>query len=201
MNPSDKEIIIPKGITLAYLEETLLTTKRPKRSISSKEVNRKIRVGKVNVKNQVNEINRRKVKATSVPLVPEDSVLMMNEKFYPKPPVTLEDAKTSKQTELKFEQLLKEYDDIISKHSSDIGKTPLETMTIDVKPGSKPAASKPYNTALKHQEFLKQELKALLESGVIERSMSPYATPIIVVNCKCKPGAPLKEQKCLVIDY
>ena len=201
MNPSDKEIIIPKGITLAYLEETPFTAKRPKRSISSKEVNRKVGVGKVNVKNQVNEINRRKVKTTTVPLVPEDSALMMNEKFYPKPPVTLEDAKTSKQTELKFKQLLKKYDDIISKHSSDIGKTPLETMTIDVKPGSKPAASKPYNTALKHQEFLKQGLKALLESGVIERSMSPYAAPIIVVNRKCKPGAPLKEQKCLVIDY
>ena len=137
----------------------------------------------------------------TVPLVPEDSALMMNKKFYPKPPVTLEDAKTSKQAELKFEQLLKKYDDIISKHSSDIGKTPLETMTIDVKPGSKPAASKPYNTALKHQEFLKQELKALLESGVIERSMFPYAAPIIVVNRKCKPVAPLKEQKRLVIDY
>ena len=39
------------------------------------------------------------MKATTVPLVPEDSALMMNEKFYPKPPVTLEDAKTSKQTE------------------------------------------------------------------------------------------------------
>ena len=149
----------------------------------------------------MNEINKTKVKATTVPLVPEDSALMMNEKFYPKPPVTLEDAKTSKQTELKFKQLLKRYDDIISKHSLDIGKTPLETMTIDVKPSSKPAASKPYNTALKHQEFLKQELKALLESGVIERSMSPYAAPIIVVNRKCKPGAPLKEQKHLVIDY
>ena len=99
MNPSDKEII-PKGITLAYLEETPFTTKRPKRSISSKEAKRKIRVGKVNVKNRVNEINRRKVKATTVPLVPEDSALMMNEKFYPKPPVTLEDAKTSKQTKL-----------------------------------------------------------------------------------------------------
>ena len=51
----------------------------------------------------MNEINKEEVKATTVPLVPEDSALMMNEKFYPKPPVTLEDAKTSKQTELKFE--------------------------------------------------------------------------------------------------
>ena len=190
MNPSDKEITMLKGITLAYLEETPFKVKRPKRSISSKEVNRKIRIGKVNVKNQVNEIQKGKVKATTVPLVPEDSAPMTNEKFYPKPQVTLEDTETSTQTKQKFEQMLEKYDDIISKHSSDIGRTPLETMTIDVKPSSKPAASKPYNTALKNQEFLKQELKALLESGVIERSMSPYAAPIIVVNQKCKPGAP-----------
>ena len=182
MNPSDKEITMPKGITLAYLEKTPFKVKRPKRSISSKEVNGNIRIGKVNVKNQVNEIQKGTVKATTVPLVPEDSALMTNEKFYPKPQVTLEDAETSTQTKQKFEQMLEKYDDIISKHSSDIGRTPLETMTIDVKPGSKPAASKPYNTALKNQEFLKQELKALLESGVIERSMSPYAAPIIVVN-------------------
>ena len=136
-----------------------------------------------------------------MPLVSEDSALMTNEKFYPKPPVILENTETSIETKQKFEKLLEKYDDIISKHSSDIGRTPLEMMTIDVKPSSKPAASKPYNTTLKNQEFLKQELKALLESGVIERSMSPYAVPIIVVNQKCKLGAPLKEQKCLVIDY
>ena len=82
-----------------------------------------------------------------------------------------------KQTELKFEQLLKKYDDIISKHSSDIGKTPLELMTIDVKPGSKPAASKPYNTALKHQEFLKQELKS---SARIRSYREEYVPPMLL---------------------
>ena len=55
-------------------------------------------------------------------------------------------------------------------------------MTSDVKLGSVPVASQPYNTALKNQEFLKQELKALLDSGVIKKSMSSYAAPIIVVN-------------------
>ena len=54
---------------------------------------------------------------------------------------------------------------------------------------------------MKNQEFLRQELKAPLESGVTERSMSLYAAPIITVNRKCKPGAPLKEQKHLVIEY
>ena len=197
MNPSDKEITMLQGITL----ESPFKAKRPKRSISSKEANRKIKIGKVKVKNQVNEIKEENVKAVTVPIIPENSALMTNEKFFPKPQVPLENAETSTETKQKFEQLLKRYDDIISKHSSDIGRTPLETMTIDVKPGSKPMASKPYNTALKNQEFLKQELKALLDSGVIERSMSPYAASIIVVNQKCKPGALLKEQKRLVIDY
>ena len=167
----------------------------------SKEVNRKTKIGKVKVKNQVNEIKEENVKLETVPIVLESSALMTNDKFYQKSQVPLENAETSTKTKQKFEQLLKRYDDIISKHSSDIGRTLLETMTIDVTPGSKPAASRPYNTALKNQEFLKQELKALLDSGVIERSMSPYVAQIIVVNRKCKLGAPLKEQKRLVIDY
>ena len=123
MDPSDKEITMQKGITLAYLEEIPFKAKRPKRTISSKEVNRKIRVGKVTIKNQVNEIKKEKVKTTTVPLVPEDSALMTNEKFYPKPPVILENAETSIQNKQKFEKLLEKYDDIISKHSSDIGRT------------------------------------------------------------------------------
>ena len=158
MNPSDKEITMPKGIMLAYLEETPLKAKRPKRTISSKEVNRKIRVGKVNIKNRVNKIKKEKVKTVTVPLVPEGSALMTNEEFYPKPLVILENAKTSMQTKQKFEKLLEKYDDIISKHSLDIGRTPLETMTIDVKPGSKPAASKPYR--LEKSRVLKTRTKS-----------------------------------------
>ena len=41
----------------------------------------------------------------------------------------------------------------------------------------------------------------MLEAGLIERSMSPYATLIIVVPRKSKPGALLAETKRLVIDY
>ena len=93
--------------------------------------------------------------------MPENSAFMTNEKFYPKPMVQLADAEIAKETKEKFDRLLTKFDDIVSKHSSDIGKTPLETMTIDVKPGSVPAASRPYDTLLKNQEFLRQELKAL----------------------------------------
>ena len=107
MNPSDKEITMPKGITLAYLEESPFKAKRPKRSISSKEANRKLKTGKVKIKNQVNEIKEENAKAVTVPIILKNSALMTNEKFYPKPQVPLEDTKTSTQTKQKFKQLLR----------------------------------------------------------------------------------------------
>ena len=54
----------------------------------------------------MNEIKKEKVKTATVPLVPEDSALMTNEKFYPKPLVILENAETSIQTKQNFEKLL-----------------------------------------------------------------------------------------------
>ena len=49
--------------------------------------------------------------------------------------------------------------------------------------------------------MVKEEIKNLLEAGLIKRSMSPYATPIIVVPRKSKPVAPLAETERLVIDH
>ena len=56
-------------------------------------------------------------------------------------------------------------------------------------------------TPLKHHKFVKKEIKNLLEAGLVERSMSPYAAPIIVVPRKSKPGVNLEEIKRLVTDY
>ena len=46
-----------------------------------------------------------------------------------------------------------------------------------------------------------EEIENLLEARLIDRSMIPYATPIIIVPRQSKPGAPLAETKKLVIDY
>ena len=51
--------------------------------------------------------------------------------------------------------------------------------------------SKPYPLHLKHHKFVNGEIENLLEAGVIERSMSSYAAPIIVVPRKSKPDTPL----------
>ena len=120
---------------------------------TSNSVNKKIRT--IRTTEQINQIINKVEKMTinkKVSQMPEDSAFMTNEKIYPKPMVKLADAKTTKETKEKFDRLLAQFDDIVSKHSSNIGKPPLETMTIDVKPGSMPAASQPYNTALKNQD-------------------------------------------------
>ena len=59
----------------------------------------------------------------------------------------------------------------------------LGEMKINTDPNLPPMASKPYPLLLKHI-FLKEEIENLLEAGLIERSMSPYVTPIIVASRK-----------------
>ena len=75
-------------------------------------------------------------------------------------------------------------------------------MTIDTKPDSIPHASCHYKLALQHQEFLRKEIQALLDTKVIIPSVSKYAAPCMVVPRKCKlPNSNLWEHHHLVINY
>ena len=123
---------------------------------------------------------------------------MFHHNFYPKPTVDLEDADLTQEIRQKLLDLQQKYYDIISKHSSTIGLTHLENMKINIDPNVPSVAN---TLTSKHHKFVKEEIENLLEAGLIERSMSPYAAPIIVVPRKSKPGAPLAETKRLVIDY
>ena len=89
----------------------------------------------------------------------------------------------------------------MSKNSKDTGLTHLEGVVLPTEPGGVPVASKAYDLPLKHHKFVKDELQNLLEAGLIQRYLSPYAVPIIVVPCEAQPGSSLTETKSLVIDY
>ena len=63
-------------------------------------------------------------------------------------------------------------------------------MTIETDTELPPVASKPFPLPLKHHKFVKEEIENLLEAGLIERSVSHYAAPIIVFSRKKnKPDA------------
>jgi len=98
----------------------------------------------------------------------------------------------------KFEALCSEFDCIFSKGSSDIGETELIKMYIDTG-DHPPIAQRPYTLALKHLEWLKKELLTLEEAGVIVRSISPWASPIVVVPKKSAPGEAPRRRMC--VDY
>ena len=94
--------------------------------------------------------------------------------------VLLEDKNVTGKTQKAFDELCEKYDDIISKNSGDIGKTMLIEMEIDTG-NHPPIASKPYTLPLKHYEWVQREIETLERAGIIERSISPWASPVVIV--------------------
>ena len=111
----------------------------------------------------------------------------------------LEDYEIKAATKMKLQELFEQFDSIVSRHSNDINTTPLLKMEIQTE--GPPIASHPYVLPLKHHSFVCNEIENLEKAGVIRKSLSPYASPIVVVPKKAPPGAPENEQKRLVIDY
>ena len=98
--------------------------------------------------------------------------------FYPKPKVDLKDNDISQETRQKLLTLQQNYDDIVSKHSSDIRLTHLEGMKIDTDPNLPPVASKPFPLPLKHHNEVKEEIENLLEAGLIENLQVHMLAPL-----------------------
>ena len=80
----------------------------------------------------------------------------------------------------------------------DIGKTMLVEMEIDTG-NHPPIASKRYTLPLKHYEWVQREIETLEKAGIIERSISPWASPVVIVRKKSAPGEPPRRRMC--IDY
>ena len=89
--------------------------------------------------------------------------------------------------------LLKTFKDQFAKDETTIGTMPLTQMSINTG-DSDPVSQKPYPVAMKHYQWVKEEIDKLLEAGVIRNSHSSWSAPIMVVP-KGDGG------KCLVIDY
>ena len=97
-----------------------------------------------------------------------------------------------------FKELCDKYLDVFSENAGDIGKTPLIKM--DIATGDSPlVCQRPYTLPLKHAEWVKCELNILEAAGIIVHSVSPWASPIVVVPKRSAPGEPPKRRMC--VDY
>ena len=62
---------------------------------------------------------------------------------------------------------------------------------------SPPITQRPYILPLKHATWVQKELEILEKAGVIVRSVSPWASPIVIVPKRTDPGEPPKRRLCL----
>ena len=85
---------------------------------------------------------------------------------------------------------------MFSTNNEDIGHTNLITMDIDTG-DSPPSAKKPYTLLLKHYDWVQQEIESLERAGVITRSVSPWASPVIMVLKKSAPVELPSRRMCI----
>ena len=125
----DERIFLKKGEILGYLEPSPI---------------------------EMNEIVQEKCDGMGEEEEKENGTIPLEKKFITSPvevnthrKMQLQDAEVTGENKEKFRLLCEEFEDIFSKSSSDIGKTPLITMDIDTG-NSPPVCQRPYNLPLKH---------------------------------------------------
>ena len=128
----------------------------------------------------------------------ESDFLISPGDVYPNRKVELEDADIKDCTKAFFESLCEQQHETFSKNNKGIGRTQLIEIEIDTV-DSLPVAQSPYTLPLKHYDWVCQEIETLKKSGVIERSLSRWASPVTVVPKKSAPDEPPWRRLC--IDY
>ena len=110
--------------------------------------------------------------------------------------VELKDQEISQETREILKKLKGKYPKVFSINSQDIGCTNLVTMHVDTG-DNPPICQKPYTLPLKHYSWVQQEIETLEHVGVIKKSISPWASPIVVVPKKSAPGEAPSQRMCV----
>ena len=133
----------------------------------------------------------------TLPEIPPDTAFICSPADVPgSHKVQLQDKDISADVKQRFEELCEEYGQAFSKNNENIGRTKLVQMDIDTG-DSPPVSSRPYMLPLKHYEWVQREIESLEQAGVITKSMSSWASPIVVVPKKSAPGEPPKKRLCI----
>ena len=144
-----------------------------------------------------NHIPHKQQAKYKLPIIPLDNAFLTSPADVPGPrKVDLQDADITPSTRSAFDTLCEKYPEVFSKGNEDIGRTQLVTMDIDMG-DSPPVSSRPYTLTLKHHKWVQEEIKMLERAGIITKSMSPWASPIVVVPKKSQSGEPPKKRLCI----
>jgi hypothetical protein len=93
----------------------------------------------------------------------------------------------------KFQDFMKRYKNLFAWDSNDFRRTSVITHSIDTG-NATPIKQRFYRTSYQNQQFIKEEIQRLLETGLIVPSNSQWASPVVVVEKK-------NGKKRLCVDY
>ena len=136
-----------------------------------------------------------------------DDFITSNDQVQMKRPVQHQEEQTlSPEMKKKLDTIIDEYLDIFSKDQYDIG---LSThLPIEISTEGPPCISAPYTIPLKFRPWADNTINKLLEAGMIQHTMSTWASPLIIIPKKGlelpkDPGTPLPvtAKLRLVCDY
>ena len=98
-----------------------------------------------------------------------------------------------------LDNILNEFDDLFMKRKADIGRCTIAKHTIEVEPGAVPHREGARRMSPEKAERANQEVRSLLALGMIQPSLSPWASGIVMVKKKsgelrfCCDFRPLNE--------
>ena len=107
-----------------------------------------------------------------------------------------EDLTDEERTEIKY--FLKEYSDVFSRHEYDVGRTDLIPYEIDTGQ-TRPIKQRVRRVTPGKREALKNKLDNFIAQGFIKPSLSPWASPVVLVPKKNSQG--MEEGIRVVCDY
>ena len=136
----------------------------------------------------------------TLPEIPPDTAFLCSPADVPGPHrVQLQDKDITTDIRQKLEELCEQYGEAFSKSNEDIGRTKLVKMDIDTG-DSPPVSSRPYTLPLKHYEWVQKEIESLECAGIITKSMSKWASPIVIVPKNQLLGNPQREDYVLISE-
>ena len=184
VNLGEDYIFLPKGQVVGFLDSECIDVREIELDIATVTVNA------MNTPTTITE----KIIQTDQCDIPSDFITSPADVAGPHK-ANLQDFKVMAKETKAINKLCEVYADVFSDNSGDIGRTPLIKMDIDTRENP-PVCQRPYTLPLKHAEWVKKELNILEAAGIIVRSVSPWASPIVVVPKRSAPDEPPKRHLC-----
>ena len=85
--------------------------------------------------------------------------------------------------DLNIKNLLEKYNDLFAKDNYDLGRTSVIKHSIKIE-NENPVKQRAYRVSKKEEDFIKHELKNMIDNDIVRPSKSPWSSPVVLVKKK-----------------